>query len=83
MNNRAVCALTNKIADLGGLALDLFIVIRERIGGGHDGHADGDGEVAGADLIAELAHGLRLGPMKVMPAAAQASAKSGFSERKP
>jgi hypothetical protein len=58
-------------------------VARQRPGGRHYRHAGGDRQLAGRDLVAQGTHHLRARPMKRMPAAAQASAKSGFSERKP
>ncbi len=51
----------HRIADLLGQSLDLFRVVRQRLGRRHDRHADRDREVAGRDLVAELAHRLRLG----------------------
>ncbi|MCY1220949.1 hypothetical protein D9M72_329860 [compost metagenome] len=46
----------DRIADLGGEAMDFLFVLRQRIGGRHDRHADGDGEIARGNLVAELAH---------------------------
>jgi hypothetical protein len=50
---------------------------------GQQGHAVPLGQGAGGVLEAEGRIWSPVGPMKAMPAAAQASAKSGFSERKP
>ena len=51
----------HRIADIGGKLLDLFGIFRQRIGGGHDRHADLDGQIARRYLVAKPAHGLGLG----------------------
>jgi hypothetical protein len=73
----------DRIADLGGHLLDRVHVVGQRLGGRHDGHADLDRQIARGDLVAEPAHGVGRGPMKVMPASAQASANSGLSDKSP
>ncbi len=49
------------VAYLRSQAFNFHRIVRQRVGGGHDGHADGDGQVAGGDLVAEAAHGVRRG----------------------
>ncbi len=48
------------IADLFGQPLDFVFVVRQRVGCRNDRNADRDGEIARGDLVAELAHRLRL-----------------------
>jgi hypothetical protein len=55
----------------------------KRLGRRHDRHADLDGKIARRHLVAKPAHGVGLGPMKMMPFSAQASANSGLSDRRP
>ena len=49
------------IADFRRQPFHLLRVVGKRFGRGHDRHADGNGEIARGDLVAERAHGLRLG----------------------
>ena len=49
----------DRIADLGGEALDLLRVVRQRRRRRHDRRAEGDRDVARRDLVAEIAHRLR------------------------
>ena len=49
------------IADLVRKTLDLLHVVGQRLGGRNHGNADLDGEIARCHLVAEPAHGLRLG----------------------
>ncbi|MBD5803263.1 hypothetical protein AZOA_26990 [Azoarcus sp. Aa7] len=49
-----------RVADFAREAFDLVEVLRQCAGGRHDRHAGGDGEVARGDLVAQIAHHLRL-----------------------
>jgi hypothetical protein len=60
-----------------------WAAIMKQAAAGQQGHALGLRQGAGGVLEAEGAHLAGVGPMKAMPAASQASAKSGFSDRKP
>jgi hypothetical protein len=55
----------------------------EQAAAGQQRHAGLLGQLAGGVLEAEGQHLGAVGPMKAMPAASQASEKSGFSDRKP
>jgi hypothetical protein len=55
----------------------------EQAAAGQQRHTGLLGQLARGVLEAEGRICARVGPMKAMPAASQASAKSGFSERKP
>ncbi len=54
------CLQHQRIADFCRQLLYFFYIVRQRIGGRHHRHADFNGEIAGRNLVAEAAHGLRL-----------------------
>ncbi len=73
----------HRVADIAGQTLDLRGVARKRSRRWLHRYANETARSRAATLLPSVRIDCARGPMKMMPAAAQASAKSGFSESKP